>query len=415
VAVFLGLSVSPWFVGEAAAYDVDGRQPYRPNTWTWWYLWEPYAHKAWSPPYPETNKIGKSTTVVAEDGGNVEFALTVTVPAYTYETESSNTIPILIGTAWTDTQETEYPQANSLYYVWLHIEKIDPDPNCNNTQIKWWSHNDLPEAHWAENLTNGDVYGPPWPDWLESMAEFALSIIPGVAETHATADLMNDLSGYEATDNIKSLPWGDCGTGSDAYFYWEWLAAPYFVDHTASFNQVAFDVKRGENFNFNLGVRIKAHFYWQYGYTGTELTTLGPIDLYVKQDYVYPDGVGYVSLYPISDDDTTESSVALSWSQYAFPDASYYFSAYLVQRSTDGGTTWATVQTITSLSTTSTTVSGLQSDTTYWFRILVRDDFRRLGDPSNVQTATTDPSGGGGGGGGGYPPPVPLDDPGSGT
>jgi hypothetical protein len=72
-----------------------------------------------------------------------------------------------------------------------------------------------------------------------------------------------------------------------------------------------------------------------------------------------------------------------------------YFRDYRVEYRPSGGT-WQVAATLSSRTTTSYTVSGLQSDTTYDFRVWVANLFSRKV-ASNVRTATTDACEGGGG------------------
>jgi Fibronectin type III domain len=61
----------------------------------------------------------------------------------------------------------------------------------------------------------------------------------------------------------------------------------------------------------------------------------------------------------------SNGSATLTWT-----DANGDNTGYIVQRSTDSGTTWTTINTITSAATLTYTDSGLTSGTTYQYRVL---------------------------------------------
>jgi hypothetical protein len=118
-----------------------------------------------------------------------------------------------------------------------------------------------------------------------------------------------------------------------------------------------------------------------------------------------------VTLYQPASDAIGSSSVTIDWSQYA----GAYFANYQIFYKKSSVTSWTYSSTITSVGTTSKTVAGLDSSTSYDFQVKWEVTYG-YGRFTNVVSATTDPSGGGGGGGGGGgQPPVPLDNSGPGT
>jgi hypothetical protein len=416
VAVLLGLGMSPWLVGEAAA-NHDDRQPYKRTAVMWWYLREPNPFQQFYG-FQWTNRLATSQSTTAFDGQSVQFTLAVVPEEYRDGIEDWNVLQFAITTGYADGYVGDDTSAtlNYILLVKLHVTKVDPWTNCDNTRVRWPI--DVPEAQGSDGMQSGTEQGTGMTGdlvaWgIDLMLDFtpALNIVYDVAELMAILNKYNPDSGFYA-NSVE---------GCDmAWYQWTSGYPSTQPDNATTYNYVEFDQYKYRN--TDLYIRIQAEFQWidyeQHldppydSYPVVRTTTLGPIYLFIKEDY---GNVGTVSLYPISDDDTTASSVALSWTQYDGADAPFYFRSYRIEKSSDGGTTWQSAGTVYGLSTTSFTVSGLQSETTYSFRVRVADVFSRIGDPSNVQTATTDPSGGGGGGGGGYPPPVPMGNSGPGT